>query len=91
MLGGEVLISNETMVEQTPRYTSLRSLLQRPLSESTLSSMISTSDLIEDADNNGLEILLRRPDRISVSIWSPSERRDEKNAIDYRSTMLEGL
>lgn len=91
MLGGEVLISNETMVEQTPRYTSLRSLLQRPLSESTLSSMISTSDLIEDADNNGLEILLRRPDRISVSIWSPSERRDEKKAIDYRSTMLEGV
>jgi hypothetical protein len=90
MLGGEVSISNEPMVEQTPRYTSLRSLLQRPLSEST-SSAISTSDLIENADNNGLEILLRRPDRISVSIWSPSERRDEKNAIDYRGTMLEGL
>ena len=92
MLGEDGSIPNKAMVEhQEPRYTSLRSLLQRPLSESTLSSAISTSDLIEDADNNGLEILLRRPDRISVSICSPSERRDEQIVIDYRSTMVEGL
>lgn len=83
MLGGDGSTPNEAMVEHEE---------PRSLSESTLSSSaISTPDLIENADNNGLEILLRRPDRISVSCWSPSKKRDEQIAIDYRSAMLEGL
>jgi hypothetical protein len=44
--------------------------------ESASSSNIDVSDLLEEADNNGTEILLHRPDRISISYWSPPGRRD---------------
>lgn len=58
-----------------------------PASSSTATDV---SDLLEEADNDGVKILLRRPDRISVSYWSPSERRGNDVAVD-RSRILTGL
>ena len=54
------------------------------------SSAIDVSDLLEEADNNGLAILLRRPDRISLSYWSSPRRRDDDVVVD-RSRILAGL
>ena len=60
-----------------------------PLAEQRASSLaIDVSDLLEEADNDGLDILLRRPDRISISYLSP--RRDD-GVVNCRSRILSGL
>lgn len=60
-----------------------------PLAEQRASSLaIDVSDLLEEADSDGLDILLRRPDRISISYLSP--RRDDV-VVNCRSRILSGL
>ena len=64
---------------------------KNPLAEQRASSLaIDVSDLLEEADNDGLDILLRRPDRISVSYLSPPPRRDD-SVVNCRSRILSGL
>jgi hypothetical protein len=55
-----------------------------PLVEQRASSLaIDVSDLLEEADNDGLDILLRRPDRISISYLD--------GVVNCRSRILSGL
>jgi hypothetical protein len=58
--------------------------------ESASSSNIDVTDLLEEADNNGSEILLHRPDRISISYWSPPGQRRYDDVVK-RSRILSGI